>query len=288
MTDKISIVINLDTRPGFLEAESTANTANLGGGTKSLDYFTHGVENKKKFFEGAGFDVDVTLFIDVHDPLPNNLDQQLLENFAQGKVDNIIWHRHDETFISGPYYPKWTDISILTACIAARGKYVAHFDQDMAAFCNDKNVIKEWTRWLDEGKHHYISYPSAHSPKPVNDPMYKSYWWASSRFFMFKREILDYTEIVKCLSDADYLYSKYGQEGEPKNSWLEHCLGLIAGGQDRVFYPPFSNNYLVFSWSRYFSGILEKLNAAPYELVRQYVIRCGGVRYPCDVLGQEI
>ena len=92
MTEKISIVINLDTRPGFLEAESTINSATLGGGTKSTDFFTHGVENKRTFFEGAGFDVDVTLWIDVHDPLPGDLDRQLLDNFDKGKINNIIWH----------------------------------------------------------------------------------------------------------------------------------------------------------------------------------------------------
>ena len=288
MPDKISIVINLDTRPGFLEAESDANTSQLGGGTKSLDYFTHGVENKRKFFEGAGFDVDVTLWIDVHDPLPNALDQQLLANFAQGKVDSIIWHRNDQTFIGAPYFPKWLDLSILTACISARGKYVAHFDQDMAAFCNDKNVIKEWVGWLDEGKHHYISYPSAHSPKPINDPRFKSYWWASSRFFMFKREILDYTEILNCLSDMEYLYSRYGEEGEPRTPWLEHVLGLIAGSQDKVFYPPPDNRYFVFSWSRYYSGVLEKLNNMSHDGVIKYITDCGGIRYPCDLLGNPI
>jgi hypothetical protein len=48
------------------------------------------------------------------------------------------------------------------------------------------------------------------------------------------------------------------------------------------------NDHLVFSWSAYISGILEKLNNMPYKDVLAYVLKCGGISFPCDVSGRSI
>ena len=177
-------------------------------------------------------------------------------------------------------------MNFLNAMVLARGDYLVHFDGDMSAFIKDKNVVNEWLQWLDDGKYDYISYPSQFSPLPANDGRYKSYTWASTRFFITKRKNIDYTEIIKCLQDSDYLYGKYGTEGEPKNPWLEHILGLMARGQDRVFYPPIQpERYLVFSWAKYCSGVLSQLREWPYEKVVEYV---GHISYPCDVSAKEL
>jgi len=218
----ISIAINLDSRPGFMEQSMAQGT--MLNGTRSLDFFTEGVINKVKFFEGH--EIETTVFIDVHDPLPKETQDWLLEQQAGGIIDNLVFNRHTEKYL-GQFEPKWNDFNFLNAMVLTRGDYLVHFDGDMNAFINDKNVIKEWLQWLDEDRFDYISYPSQYSPLPATDGRYKSYTWASTRFFLCKRKIIDYTEIVKCLRDMDYLYGKYGAEGEPKNPWLEHILGLL-------------------------------------------------------------
>ena len=277
----ISIAINLDSRPGFMEQSTTQGT--MLGGTRSVDFFTEGVINKVKFFEGH--EIETTVFIDVHDPLPRETQDWLLEQQARGIIDNLMFNRHTEKYL-GSFFPKWNDLSFLNAMMLTRGDYLVHFDGDMNAFINDKNVINEWLQWLDEDRFDYVCYPSQFSPLPVVDGRYQSYIWASTRFFLTKREHLDSTEIIKCLQDSEYLYGKYGVEGEPKNPWLEHVLGLMTKGQNRVFYPPIqSKRYLIFAWSRYYSGVLKQLNEWPYEKVVEYV---NHISYPCDVAAKEL
>jgi len=178
-------------------------------------------------------------------------------------------------------------MNILNDLILSKGKYLAHFDQDMAAFINDRNVINEWIEWLDSGKCDYICYPSRYAPDPCLDPDFDEYFWASSRFFFCKRDILDYTEIDKCLRDMDYLYGNYGDK-KRKCPWLEHVMGMMAG-KGRVVYPPVAiDRYMIFSWNKYHTGTLAKLNQMPYSEVVSYVERSGGIQYPCDVTGIEV
>lgn len=279
---EISIAINLDTRSGFMEKESVIGK--MSHGTRSLDYFTDGILNKIKFFDE--YDKEITLFIDVHDPLPEAIEKDLLIMQKEGTIDNLIFNKHTEKYL-GTYYPKWLDMSILDTLILCRGKYLVHFDADMAAFINDKSVISEWLEWLNTSKYDYISYPSRWSPSPDVDKNW-DYFWASTRFFICKRDTIDYTETIKCLGDSGYLYSKYGDKYR-QCPWLEHVLGIIAG-PGKVFYPPIeSNRYMIFSWSRYVSGVLKKLNEMPYSEVLKYVAeKCGGLSWPCDVGAREI
>ena len=278
----ISLAINLDTRPGFLEQKTEQGT--MLNGTRSLDFFTDGVINKVRFFEGH--DIETTVFIDVHDPLPKETQDRLLEMQTSGIIDNLVFNRHTEKYL-GETFQKFNDINFLNAMILTRGRYLCHMDGDIAAFINDRNVIDEWLKWLDEGKYDYICYPSQYSPGPAVDGRFKSWWWASTRFFLCRREQIDYTEVVKCLRDSNYLYDRYKiQEGEPRVPWTEHILGMMTGNQSRVYYPPIEpKRYLIFSWSRYYSGVLKHLNGWPYEKVVEYVDRSS---YPCDVSARPI
>jgi len=192
----------------------------------------------------------------------------------------------------GEFFPKWNDLNFLNAMTISRGDYLVHMDGDMNAFIKDKHVVTEWMQWLDEGKYEYISYPSQHSPAPVEDPRFKSYWWVSTRFFMTKRapgytpHISDYWEVVRCLRDSEYLYDNYGEDDDARCPWLEHIAGLMSAGKKAVLYPPIEpNRYLIFAWSRYCSGVLAKLNEWPYEKVVEYV---GKISYPCDANGRKI
>jgi len=277
----ISIAINLDTRPGFMEQKTEQGT--MMNGTRSLDFFTDGVINKVRFFEGH--DLETTVFIDVHDPLPDDTQNWLLSQQRSGMIDNLVFNRHTERYLGSDFYPKHNDLNFMNAMILTRGDIVIHMDGDVACFINDRSVVDEWIGWLREGKYDFICYPSNHSPNPVSDPDF-DYFWASTRWAMFRRDLLDYTEIVKCLSDSDYLYGKYGDR-KRRCPWLEHAWVLI-NGPAKVYYPPWQiNRYIVFCWSRYISGIFGRLNNMPYHDVRAYVEKCG-IAYPNDLSAREL
>lgn len=277
---RISVVINGDTRPGLFSDET--EQGRMGSGTRSLDYLKEGIDNKLKFFRG--YDIESILYIDVHEKLPKD---HLWDIYS--RVDDLYLHKHVDYYQETAYFTRHIDLNILTAIISARGDYVAHFDWDMAAFRqNNSEVIDRWVRWLEKDSFDYICYPSLFSPRAVNDKDF-SYDWASSRFFFCKRELLDHTEIMKCLNNTDYLYERYApKDTKRKCPWLEHIQGMMAG-KGRVFYPPFlPGDHLIFSWSRYHNGILKTLNESSYDVVNKYVMgKCGGVRYPCDVSGRS-
>ena len=279
---RLSIVINLDSRPGFME--SVSNEKQMHQGTRSLDYFTHGVINKRKFFEGLGYDLEVTVFIDIHDPLPKPTLDELHRMLEQKVIHNLAFNTHVEYYMNMDLF-KYNDINYLNAINLARGEYLIHIDGDTNGFINDKNIIKEWLQWLDEKKYDYISYPSPWSPNPVLDPAW-DYFWSSTRWFICKREIIDHTGLVKCLMDSDYMYGKYGEKNH-RTPWLEHCLTIV--GDRKVFYPPRDiNKHLIFSWSSYHTGVLEKLNSMSYLEVAKYVMESGGIGFPCDCAGKKI
>lgn len=277
---EISIAINVDSRPGFLNGGED-------GKTRSADFFTHGVKNKRKFFEGH--DMEVVLYIDLIEQLPDTLWNELKDMSEKAEIDNVIVARHNETYC-GERFLKWQCINFLHAMIQARGKYLVHFDGDMAAFRKqNSNVVSRFLSYLNKD-FDFVSYPSPFSPGPLppgkeSDGMPNPYWWASTRFFICKREFIDYTEIVKCLRDGDYLQSRYGKTGWP---WLEHVLGMMARG--RVIYPKLEpEDHLIFSWSHYESGVLPKLNDMNYQDVLSYVVKtCGGMNHPCDVRASKL
>lgn len=275
----ISIIVNVDTRP-----EKNAQGL-MFDGVRTLDFLTEGVRNKIQFFRD--YEKEVILVVDVHENVPSDIIHELHRMQSTGFLAAFILRKHSEYFDAYSYFPKFNDLNYLQSLILARGQYVVHFDGDMAAFRKDDcNIVDVWKQCLDEGLYKYISYPSHWSPNAITDPDF-DYMWASTRFFITKRENLDYTEILKCLMDSEYLYGKYGDK-KRKCPWLEHILGIIAG-PNQVFYPPMDpNNYLIFSWSKYHKGTLQKLNAQDYVAAREYVKMCGGINYPCDVRGIQL
>ena len=259
----ISLVINVDTRP---EKDSQGRMLD---GVRSRDFLTDGVINKKNFFRDSV--IETIVYVDEHE-----------DHDLQIPGDTVVFSKHREYFGTEHYFPKFNDMNFLQALMLARGEYIVHFDGDMAAFRQpNAPVIKEWLDLLKARVYDYICYPSWWSPVAVTDPTF-DYAWASTRFFICRRETLDYTEIVKCLQSDEYLYGKYGDR-QRRCPWLEHVLGLIAG-QGKVWYPPMDfNRYMIFSWSKYINGTLARLNGGSYEDALAYVKQAGGITYPCDV-----
>lgn len=282
----ISIVINLDSRPGFMEQKTSAEL--MFHGTRSLDYFTYGVRNKINFFHPEP--VETTVFVDHHSPLPEDAAKELQSYIDTGLIDNLIYSKHREYFKGQPYFSGWNDLNYLHALFCSRGEYIVHFDGDMAAFRRTGNdVINKFKGLLDSGQYKFISYPTPLSPNPDSNPHGDwDYFWASTRFFMCKREALDFTEILKCLENPDYMYGKYGDK-KRRCPWLEHILGIITG-PGQVFYPPIEGyDYMIFSWCKYETGLYAKLmNTMHYDQQRHYVQQLGGIYYPCDVKGALI
>lgn len=272
----ISVVINCDTRSGFQESESSATQ--MFSGCRSLDFLIDGVQNKINFF--SGFEKEIILFIDEHNPIPESVLTTI-----RGMVDTLVIRKHDKRFGDMKEYNKFNDLNYLAALQLARGEYVAHFDQDCAAFTKDKESVNNLIKHLDT--HSFVSYPSHWSPKAVNDPAY-DYMWCSTRFFMCKRESLDFTEIQKCLLSDEYLYGKY--PATRKHGWIEHIIGLHAKYNGKgVYYPPIElDQYTVFCWNYYITGTLGKLNKIHYDEVKNYINHCGGVVYPADIAAKQI
>lgn len=274
MDDVISIVINCDTRPGIFDKVSSGDT--MLNGTRSIDFLTDGVRNKINFFKG--FDIETTLFIDSHEAMPFNVLKILNEMQNKEIINGLVLSKHRE-YYNKNIKSKWNDINFLQALFMARGKYIVHFDGDMASYRDeDDSFIHDWISLLESGAYDYISYPSPFSPNPDGGDW--DYWWASTRFFICKRDSLKYDEIIKCLEDSEYLYGTYGEK-KYRCPWLEHILGIIAGN-GKVFYPPMDyDKYMIFSWARYVEETYKKIKT--YADAVQFVKSRGGISYPCDV-----
>lgn len=260
----VSIVINADTRAGFQENHTEATE--MFKGCVSEDFLTDGLFNKIKFFDG--FDKEVILFIDEHNPVP-----ETTLSYIRSMADVVVIRKHTNE-------NKFNDYNYLSALQLARGEIIVHFDQDCAAFTSSPEPINHLIKLLD--KYDYISYPSHWTPDATHDPNY-DYMWCSTRFFICKKETLDFTEIKKCLSDSDYLYSKY--PASVRNPWTEHVLGLIAKHTGNgVYYPPISlDQYAIFSWASYQKGLLQWLNNISYEQVKNFINEKNGIQYPNDI-----
>jgi len=279
----ISLLINLDTRPGFMEEQTTINDGMMDG-ARSLDFLTEGVRNKIKFLEGH--EIEVIVYIDVHENIPENVMNQLLEMHRNQEIHNLVLRRHTEKYY-GEFFPYWNDINYIQTFVLARGKYIMHFDGDVAVFGNDSNIVEEWKKSLDDDKYRYISYPCHFSPNPDGDPGW-NYNWASTRFFFCKRNIFDYEKVFKCLQDADNFYSQLDFTPYRKCPWTEHILGAFEP-RDKVYYPPYQHDKLMmWTWSNYHSGTYQKLASVNYDQVQKFVALSGGISYPMDLRGARL
>lgn len=258
---KISIVINVDTRP----ERDTFGGSNLMG-VVNKDFLTDGIRNKKNAFKD--FDHEIICYVDEHEPI----DEKILSEMRE-LCDTLVIRKHSEwKLFNDDYYIKAMEL--------ATGDYIFKFDQDANIFVSSKEVIEEQIKLLD--KYDYISYPSACSPTPVYDESF-DYWWASTRYFCCKRKTVDFKELRKWLTDYEYAYKEY--PASRACHWVEHGLGLISKYKGKgVFYPPMEyDKWMVFCWAKYEKYILQRLNNQPYQEVKNWVLSKGGINYPNDV-----
>lgn len=255
----ISVVLNCDTRPQRDEASGMFN------GACSMDFLVEGVINKSKFFED--FDIEVILFIDEHVPVPDDVLAKI-----RPMVDKLVLSKHSKHYRGSDPFGPFNDVNYLHALSLARGSYVAHFDQDVAAYAKSADAVYDLVLELEN--HNFVSLPSVCSPDPVQDESFGGKWWTSTRFFMCKREALDITALEHAIREPQWAYETFGRPPR-EHPWTEHLMPLIAGY--KTFYPPVDFSKLaIFPWSRYKQGTLEKLNAMPYEQVAVAVQRAGG------------
>jgi len=253
---KVSIVINCDTRPENSTAEHMFN------GCANEDFLTDGLFNKIKFF--SGFETEVILYVDQHLPL-----SEKTLTYVQSLTDVLVIRKHTNE-------PSFNDWNYIRALQMASGNIVCHFDQDSAAFASSTEAVQELINLLDT--YSYISYPSHWTPNAVHDPSF-NYRWVSTRFFMCKRETLNFHETIKCLTNYEYFCETY----RPSRAcpWTEHFLGLIANSN--VYYPPIELDKLaIFSWGSYQKYTLMRLNELPYDDVIKFINE-HPIQYPNDI-----
>jgi len=249
----ISVVINVDTRP-----ENDTNKE-MFMGVVSRDFLIDGIINKRNLFNG--FNTEVIVFVDEHEPI----DEKTLFHMRE-ICDTLIIRKHNKSFEDIDNFPAFNDFNYLQALTQARGKYIFHFDGDVAAFTESPEPIKEYIALLD--KYDFVSYPSYWTPNPVDDPSFGGVYWVSTRFFCCKRSTLDFTELIKCQLDYDYWKDKY-----PRSRlchWIEHLLH--NGKENCVYYPPLNfERFILFTWENYNKYTLQRLNNQTFEEVNQWV-----------------
>lgn len=282
----ISLVYNLDSRPKFLDTMTT--TADADGGCRCIDFFTHGLLNKMEFF--FPHELEVIVYVDVHEPIPDDVLELFEKMKRDGMIHKLVMKPHTPERFGQAYGKHNNDLIYAKSLSLATGDYVAHFDSDIVAYKRPEwDAFNEYANWLE--RYAYVSIPSLFTPDCLdfNDPMWRhmDYVWASTRFFICKRETLPpLEEMLRCF-DNRYLKVTYGTTAKP--NCLEHILGVIAGNGN-VFYPPMNlYHYLLVSWAAYWRGTIEKLNSMPYDQIHDYFLNsCGGIHGANDVVGQPL
>jgi len=176
----ISCIVNVDTRP------ENDNNQEMFKGVVSRDFLFEGVINKRNLFKG--FDTEFIVFLDEHEPLD---EKQIIE--LREVADTLIIRKHNKEFEDDKNYAAFNDMNYLNALSQARGKYIFHFDGDVAAFTISPEPIQEYIDLLQ--KYDYVSYPSMWSPNPVEDSSFGGKYWVSTRFFCCKRSTIDISEM---------------------------------------------------------------------------------------------
>lgn len=256
---KICIIINADTRRGCEADCSTVGDFAPGSlqGVRSLDLLTEGVVAASRFF--AGHPHEIILTIDEHEPL-----SEAPRNVLNGLCLAGVLARW-EISPKDRSRPHWNDHLYLDSLrlVSPDATHVVHIDQDTALFRGPScDIVQRYLGWLD-GEFRYVC-----QPFNGGDPMQH----ASTRFFICRRETLDFEEIERRI---------------PEGPCLEHVLGRIAGKGEVLYPDPQPNEYLIISWARYHRGLLKKLNAMPFAEVSA-LIQSWGILGPNDVLAQPL
>ena len=289
----IGIVINVDTRPGFMDdyvycGMPTATGVGGACGARSVDFITYNIWNKIQFFRGH--DIEVTIYVDLHENLPDGLVTELNQMLHKNEIHNLILARHTKQFM-GKYIRQWQDTLYLNACMMVRAKYLVHFDADTSCYRRDNSdIIDQWLKLLEQYK--YISYPTYFSPNEGDIPGVNAlpapaggfdYLWASTRFFMCKRETLDYIKIIECFDDAVWK-QKHGDRPMRYPNVFEQIIGFLAGPGQVCYSPKDMGNFMIFCWHHYNVGTIPRLNQLPYDEVLNYIVNeRGGIQGACDI-----
>lgn len=248
----ISICVNIDTRP------ENENNKTMFNGVVDRDFLTDGLINKKKLFEG--FNTELIAFVDEHEPIDENTLIQM-----KGICDTLVIRKHNKSFEYQEDFAAFNDFNYIQCLNQSRGRFIFHFDGDVAAFTVSQQPIKDILNKLEEVP--FVSYPSLWSPNPVDDSSFNGHFWVSTRFFACKRSTLDFTEIMKCQLDYDYWKEKYPRAR--LCHWMEHILCQKKGD---VYYPPVDfNNFILFVWENYHKYTLQRLNHQTFEEVKDWV-----------------
>lgn len=253
---EISCVINVDTR------SENYHNQEMFRGVVSRDFLVEGVYNKVKLFDG--FEKEIIVFVDEHEPL----EEKTLASMRK-ICDTLIIRKHNKKFEDIDNFAAFNDFNYIQALSQCRGKYIFHFDGDVAAFTESPEPIKEYLALLEQ--YDYVSYPSIWSPNPVSDESFGGKYWVSTRFFCCKRSTINISEIIKCQLDYDYWKETYPV---PRLChWTEHLLSSIAWNKGNgVYYPPLNFERLIlFTWENYEQYILQRLNNQTFEEVNQWV-----------------
>lgn len=260
MFPKLSVIINIDNRPENLRFSE------MNKGVVHSDFWTHGVYSKVKFFDGFP-DKEIIVNIDEHSPFPEDT-----LRYIRTLADTVLIRKHTEENC-------YNDYNYLRSLYCASGDIICKIDQDTACFTSSPEPIQRMIDKLEDVP--FVSYPSSWSPKPVIDESFAHRTWASTRFFICKREALKFEELKKCLLEPEYAYATYG-DSPRKCNWLEHFLTLVNG--DQCYYPPIDlNEMAIFCFGSYDKFILQRLNELPYDKVKEFILSKGGIQYPNDV-----
>lgn len=267
----ISLVLNCDTRPHCDADVNTTGDFGKGSlqGVRSYDFLTEGPRMLLNFF--SGYEIELILYVDQHEELPEDVRSDIHEMVKRQEIDVFICQPHERKS------RRWNERLYLNCLRLAKGDYIAHFDQDCAAFRDpNSDIVSQYLEWLSPaGGYQFVCQPTT-----LTLAEHKMYW-ASTRFFICKRETLDFAKLDEAVSNEGARVAKYGHAPA-----LEHVLGRMGG----VFYPPANwDDYVVFSWARYHRGVLAKLNRMPYEEVRAFLFAtCGGPLGPNDILCEPL
>lgn len=256
----LSVVINADTRAGFLQSARGEEWGNKSlHGVRSVDFLIDGVRQKMNFFRG--YDTQCILYVDQHLPLSFELINEIESMVSSyGNNSKFILLEHDRN------KPRWNDYIYLEALKLAEGNFVVHFDQDCNAYrTDDCDIIRRYLLWLNN-QYKFVCQPW----DGIGDVMHH----ASTRFFICKKETLNFPLIEKSI----HINPLMGKN----NPCLESTLGLLSG-EGNVLYPDREDDkYVIFSWATYNNGTLRRLNRRTYEEVKKYVTADCGLHGPND------
>lgn len=258
---RISLLLNCDTRP---EKDVVGD---MFDGVRSWDFLTDGLQNKIQFFDG--FDLETIVWVDEHVPVPHDVLDQM-----RSMADRVVLSKHSRKYRDVTSFSPFNDINYIQTFALARGEVIAHFDQDTAAFRSSKAEVDKLLSYLDRYK--FVSYPSSASPKCVDDSSFGDHVWASTRFFLCRKETINLTELEEAVWEPETLYAKYHKPVRVCN-WVEHFLGVSS--KNSVLYPPLSKELLIFPWQSYSKGTLKTFNSMPFSEASEKLIRAGAHTY---------